>query len=115
MEHPEPERNALETAKEKVTAHWDDPDAHEAFIAFAGQVHALPEAARFYRDMAAEAPERQPQVDAALKRITAQMLVTLELERARRSPTRDPKWRNRIILWACFTIAFLFLGECMRR
>ncbi len=97
----------IESAWEKLQSEWDDPEAHERFIALCMTQDRLAEAGRRYRKVRDEDEdeERRAEAERQIDRILTRALSTLEVLK---SP--PPPKRNTALLLLATAVFVLLVG-----
>ncbi|MEB2313172.1 MAG: hypothetical protein OZ921_08935 [Sorangiineae bacterium] len=93
---------ALEALWKHVLDHWDQGQAHAAFLEHCQRAGALPEAATRYRGMTGDR-DRAEEAGRRLGAITA--LAILQLEASRSAPSPAPKRTTSVVLLVFFILA----------
>ncbi len=110
-EAPATEADPLEAAWQKLDAEWDEPRAHEKFIALASTLGRLPDAGAHYkevRDKHADPARRE----SARKHIDA--LFGIAMRSLGAMKTEKPKGQDKRVLFIAFGIAIAFALYALR-
>lgn len=105
-EQPGEPQDPIDTAWERVERHWDDPDAHGAFVALCMELGRLPEAGRRYRHVRDHDPERSEDARRRIDELLTLATRTLELSR---TPPPTGTARRRLF-WVALGVSLLMVG-----
>jgi len=72
-------KDPVEQAWHRVEERWDEPEAHQAFIAFCATVDRLDEAGRYYGDVRDNVPSRRAQAEDQIDRLLAHAMSALKV------------------------------------
>lgn len=106
---PDPDVDpVLETGWEKVEAEWEDPRAHDRWIALCAAMGRLELAGRRYRSVREADPERAERAQKSIDRVVVIAMQTLEL--SREPPPPPPK---RVLLPVALLIMLTLIGTAV--
>lgn len=87
----DPAADPIDQAWQQVEDHWQDPQAHAAFLALCVELGRMPEAGRRYREVRDHDPERSDEARRRIDELLSLATQSLQLARTRTPPAAQHK------------------------